>query len=135
MRTCAALIHTRARAHACPHAHAPFARRFPALPALRRLRLSDNRIPGGLQHLAGAQSLELLDLSNNKLSELDALSELAALPALAALDLGGCPVAACAGAEAEAAYRARVFALLPQLQWLDSRNRQGAEGCVLSCVR
>jgi hypothetical protein len=39
-------------------------------------------------------------------------------------------VAACAGAEAEAAYRARVFALLPQLQWLDSRNREGAEGCV-----
>jgi acidic leucine-rich nuclear phosphoprotein 32 family protein B len=110
---------------------------FPSLPALRRLRLSDNRIPGGLEHLVSAapSALELLDLSNNKIASVDALRPLASLSSLAALDLGGCPVASAAGGEAEAAYRAAVFALLPQLTWLDKRNRDGAEGCVQAVRR
>jgi hypothetical protein len=73
-------------------------------------------------------ALELLDLSNNKIATVDALRPLSSLSSLAALDLGGCPVAA--SGEGEAAYRAAVFALLPQLTWLDKRNREGAEGCV-----
>ena len=130
-----------ARTRACTHAICPPALNpapplacvsasFPSLPALRKLYLSDNRIPGGLAGLAAAApALELLDLSNNKLAAVDALSPLAALQQLGALDLGGCPVAESDAAKEEA-YRAAAFALLPKLTWLDGRNRAGEEGCV-----
>ena len=99
---------------------------FPSLPALRKLHLSDNRIPGGLEALAaGAPAVELLDLSNNKVSSAAALAPLAQLQHLSALDLGGCPVAS--GGD-EGAYRAAVLAALPRLAWLDKKNRAGQEG-------
>ena len=99
---------------------------FPSLPALRKLHLSDNRIAGGLEALvAGAPSVELIDLSNNKVASAAALAPLAQLPKLSALDLAGCPLAE---AGAEDAYRGAVLAALPRLEWLDSKNRQGVEG-------
>ena len=69
----------------------------------------------------------MLDLSNNKVDAVAALAPLAALPELSALDLAGCPIAA--GAGGEAAYRAAVYAALPQLTWLDKRNKELVEGC------
>ena len=88
--------------------------------------MSDNRISGGLEALAaGAPAVELLDLSNNKVSSADALAPLAALKKLAALDLAGCPLAS---AGEEGAYRGAVFAALSHLEWLDKKNREGLEG-------
>jgi hypothetical protein len=99
---------------------------FPSLAALRKLHLSDNRIPGGLEALAaGAPNVTLLDLSNSKVSSAEALAPLAQLTQLSALDLVGCPIAANGD---EDAYRAAVFAALPRLQWLDKKNRAGEEG-------
>ena len=99
---------------------------FPSLPALRKLHLSDNRIAGGLEALvAGAPAVELLDLSNNKVSSASALAPLAQLPKLSALDLAGCPLAQ---AGDEGAYRGAVLAALPRLEWLDNKNRAGQEG-------
>ncbi len=101
---------------------------FPSLPALRRLQLSDNRISGGLEALAaGAPGVESLNLSNCKIPSVEALRPLASLASLSALDLTGCPLAS----GDDAAYRAAVFALLPQLKMLDRRGAApDAEECV-----
>ncbi|KAE8821852.1 Acidic leucine-rich nuclear phosphoprotein 32-related protein 1 [Hordeum vulgare] len=61
---------------------------FPRLRNLARLTLSDNRIAGGLKHLveAGLASLRDLDLSNNRIQNVDDLAPLARLR-LVSLDL------------------------------------------------
>ena len=62
---------------------------------------------------------------------MDALRPLASLASLSALDLVGCPLAS----GDEAAYRAAVFALLPQLKLLDHRGSDpDAEECVPACM-
>uniref|UniRef100_A0A1I8FZQ2 LRRcap domain-containing protein n=1 Tax=Macrostomum lignano TaxID=282301 RepID=A0A1I8FZQ2_9PLAT len=63
---------------------------FPALPKLHRLELSDNRLLDGLQHLAGCPALAQLNLSGNRIRDLDALKPLASLKKLRTLDLYGC---------------------------------------------
>ncbi|GBM57600.1 Acidic leucine-rich nuclear phosphoprotein 32 family member A, partial [Araneus ventricosus] len=49
---------------------------FPKLPNLRKLELSDNRISGGLNLLSGSPKLSTLNLSGNKIANLDALEPL-----------------------------------------------------------
>ncbi|KAI2809218.1 Acidic leucine-rich nuclear phosphoprotein 32 member [Blomia tropicalis] len=49
---------------------------FPKLPKLRRLELSDNRIANGLNHLSGSSKLVYLNLSGNRLKDLDSLEPL-----------------------------------------------------------
>jgi hypothetical protein len=90
---------------------------FPRLRNLIRLTLSDNRIAGGLDHLvaAGLSSLRDLDLSNNRIQDVDVLAPLAALR-LVSLDLYECPVTRVKD------YRSRVFGLIRTLKYLDKMD-------------
>jgi hypothetical protein len=87
-------------------------------------------VAGGLGALASAApALATLELASNRIASAEELRALAALPALTALELDGCPLAAAGDADA---YRAAVFAALPQLRRLDKRAKgqaADAEGC------
>ncbi|KAF8405203.1 hypothetical protein HHK36_010103 [Tetracentron sinense] len=91
--------------------------KFPRLPNLQRLSLSDNRIAGGLEFLveAGLESLRDLDLSNNRIQYLEDLGPLAQLR-LVSLDLYECPVTRIKD------YRSRVFGLIKSLKYLDKMD-------------
>jgi len=87
---------------------------LPSLPALKRLELSDNRITNGLELLStNCPSLEHLNLSNNKIKEVDALAPLAELKSLKTLDLFSCDLT-----QADD-YREKVFKTIPSLKYLD----------------
>ncbi len=49
---------------------------FPKLPNLKKLELSDNRISGGLNLLNGSPKLTHLNLSGNKIKDLETLEPL-----------------------------------------------------------
>ena len=95
---------------------------FPALPALRKLDVSDNRVAGAtVAALAGCAALEELMLGGNKIASLDDLKPLAekGVP-LVVLDLANCPCA-----EGGDEYRDAAFAMFPKLQVLDGRDKAG----------
>ena len=94
---------------------------WPAMPQLIKLTLSDNKISGGLQPLASCSELSQLELSGCRIATLEALRPLAALGGLLALDLENCPVAETPG------YRSLVYEMLPALQFLDRRDKDGKE--------
>ncbi|XP_015507419.1 acidic leucine-rich nuclear phosphoprotein 32 family member B isoform X2 [Parus major] len=87
---------------------------LPKLNKLRKLELSDNRISGGLEVLAEkTPNLTHLNLSGNKIKDINTLEPLKKLPNLHSLDLFNCEVTMLIN------YRESVFALLPQLTYLD----------------
>mmetsp|Transcript_15992 Transcript_15992/g.39306 ORF Transcript_15992/g.39306 Transcript_15992/m.39306 type:complete len:316 (-) Transcript_15992:96-1043(-) len=86
---------------------------FPALPALRKLWLSDNRISSGLDNLADLDNLVELSLGGNRLTSLDELKPITGLR-IQSLDLAGCP---CADDSEE--YRSEVFEMFVSLAHLD----------------
>ncbi|XP_072457029.1 acidic leucine-rich nuclear phosphoprotein 32 family member B-like isoform X1 [Notamacropus eugenii] len=87
---------------------------LPKLPRLRKLELSDNHLSGGLEVLAErTPSLVQLNLSGNKIKDINTLEPLKKLPNLKSLDLFKCDVTMLMS------YRESVFALLPQLTYLD----------------
>lgn len=96
---------------------------FPMLPVLKVLRLSDNLIADGLGALADAelQNLQELDLSGNKIANLDELEPLAAIASLASLDLYQCPVTQLEG------YAKKVFGIMENLSFLDGLDSEGQE--------
>ena len=94
---------------------------FPALPALRKLELNDNRISGGLEALAGITTLEELNLGGNRIASRDEIKAISALP-LVNLDLVGCPCC-----EDSDEYRAEIFGMIPTLQVLDGVDAEGEE--------
>ena len=49
---------------------------FPRLPSLKRLELSDNRLSDGLMNLVGCPNLSYLNLSGNKIKDLNQLEPL-----------------------------------------------------------
>jgi len=49
---------------------------FPKLPNLKKLELSDNRISGGLNLLSGSPKLTHLNLSGNKIKDIETLKPL-----------------------------------------------------------
>lgn len=53
---------------------------FPKLPKLQKLELSDNRISGGLNFLHGSPKLTYLNLSGNKIKDLESLEPLVSNP-------------------------------------------------------
>ncbi|XP_053318311.1 acidic leucine-rich nuclear phosphoprotein 32 family member B-like [Spea bombifrons] len=87
---------------------------LPKLGKLRKLELSDNRISGGLEVLAErTPNLTNLNLSGNKIKDINTLEPLKKLPHLMSLDLFNCEVTMLNN------YRESVFELLPQLTYLD----------------
>jgi hypothetical protein len=94
---------------------------FPNLPALKRLELSDNRLAGGLEHLSGCPNITHLNLSGNKIKEVDTLEPLASLQKLKTLDLFNCEVT-----QADD-YRSKLFKTLSQLKYLDGFDRDDKE--------
>lgn len=95
--------------------------KFPALPKLRKLYLSDNRLSSGLENLEGCQNLTVLVLAGNKFKSIDELKPLIKLSKLTALDLMNCEVTSTDG------YRETVFNMLPQLKFLDNIDKEGVE--------
>ncbi|XP_027850812.2 acidic leucine-rich nuclear phosphoprotein 32 family member A-like [Aphis gossypii] len=60
---------------------------FPSLPSLVFLDISENRISNGLQTLSGCIKLKSLNLSQNKLKDIESIDPLKSLPRLRYLDL------------------------------------------------
>jgi len=88
-------------------------RGFPNLPNLKKLELSDNRISYGLDNLVTSPKLTYLNLSGNKIKDLEALKPLENFKSLKVLDLFNNPAT---GVEN---YREKAFAMLPSLKYLD----------------
>jgi len=94
---------------------------FPNLPNLRKLELSDNRIPGGLNNLSGCPKLTYLNLSGNKIKDIETLEPLKSFSELKNLDLFNCEVTTLDN------YRDKVFEFLEGLQYLDGYDRNNDE--------
>ncbi|XP_077996617.1 acidic leucine-rich nuclear phosphoprotein 32 family member A-like isoform X2 [Glandiceps talaboti] len=94
---------------------------FPKLPSLRKLELSDNRISTGLSPLLGSPKLTHLNLSGNKIKDLDTLEPLSKFSNLKSLDLFNCEVTNADN------YRDFVFNLVPNLKYLDGYDRNDRE--------
>ncbi|XP_076648646.1 acidic leucine-rich nuclear phosphoprotein 32 mapmodulin isoform X3 [Halictus rubicundus] len=86
---------------------------FPKLSSLRKLELSDNRISGGLNLLQSSPKLTHLNLSGNKIKDLDTLQPLKEFKNLKNLDLFNNEVTNLDN------YREKVFSLIPSLRYLD----------------
>ncbi|XP_034829668.1 acidic leucine-rich nuclear phosphoprotein 32 family member A isoform X1 [Maniola hyperantus] len=94
---------------------------FPTLPKLRKLELSDNRISNGLNFLKGCKRLTHLNLSGNKIKDLEMLQPLDEFENLRVLDLFNNDVTNIDD------YRAKVFALHPSVKYLDGFDREDRE--------
>eukprot|EP00058_Branchiostoma_floridae_P020072 XP_002605562.1 hypothetical protein BRAFLDRAFT_239771 [Branchiostoma floridae] len=94
---------------------------FPKLPSLKKLELSDNRIQGGLNLLSGSGKLTHLNLSGNKIKDLETLEPLKDFQTLKNLDLFNCEVTQIEN------YRENVFNLIPSLKYLDGYDRADKE--------
>lgn len=86
---------------------------FPTLPKLRKLELSDNRISNGLNFLSGCKKLTHLNLSGNKIADLETLKPLEGFENLRNLDLFNNDVTRISD------YRSKVFGLHASLKYLD----------------
>ena len=98
---------------------------LPALPKLKVLKLSDNRIPGShLEHLSALfnSNLTHLDLAGNAgITKLEQLKPLSSLK-LKFLDLDGCPVK-----DNTADFNTKLFQMIEELEYLDNIDKMGAE--------
>jgi len=94
---------------------------FPKLPNLTKLELEENRISNGLVVLKGCPKLSHLNLTNNKIKDLEALEPLKSFDSLTHLDLLDNEIC-----ESED-YRSKVFKMLPNLKYLDNADADGAE--------
>ncbi|OWR50552.1 acidic leucine-rich nuclear phosphoprotein 32 family member A isoform X1 [Danaus plexippus] len=95
---------------------------FPTLPKLRKLELSDNRISQGLNFLSGCKKLTHLNLSGNKIKDLETLKPLQEFENLRNLDLFYNDVTNIED------YRSKVFAMHPSLKYLDGFDKEDREG-------
>ncbi|XP_030370782.1 acidic leucine-rich nuclear phosphoprotein 32 family member A isoform X1 [Scaptodrosophila lebanonensis] len=86
---------------------------FPKLPNLKKLELSDNRISNGLNYLTTSPKLQYLNLSGNKIKDLETLKPLEEFKNLGILDLFN------NDATQVENYREKIFKMLPSLRFLD----------------
>ncbi|EDV54991.1 acidic leucine-rich nuclear phosphoprotein 32 family member A [Drosophila erecta] len=89
---------------------------FPKLPNLKKLELSDNRISSGLNYLTTSPKLQYLNLSGNKIKDLETLKPLEEFKNLVVLDLFN------NDATQVDNYREKIFKMLPSLNFLDGFN-------------
>ncbi|XP_033253608.1 acidic leucine-rich nuclear phosphoprotein 32 family member A-like isoform X2 [Drosophila miranda] len=94
---------------------------FPKLPNLKKLELSDNRISSGLNYLTTSPKLQYLNLSGNKIKDLETLKPLEEFKSLAVLDLFN------NDATKVDNYRDKIFKMLPSLNFLDGFDCNGEE--------
>ncbi|XP_021930068.1 acidic leucine-rich nuclear phosphoprotein 32 family member A [Zootermopsis nevadensis] len=94
---------------------------FPKLPNLKKLELSDNRISGGLNLLRTSPKLTHLNLSGNKIKDLDTLEPLKEFENLKNLDLFNNEATGIDN------YREKVFHLIPSLKYLDGFDVEDKE--------
>lgn len=94
---------------------------FPKLPNLRKLELSDNRISNGLNLLHGSTKLTHLNLSGNKVKDIESLEPLKEFTSLQNLDLFNNDVTSVEN------YREKLFNLVPGLKFLDGFDREDRE--------
>lgn len=94
---------------------------FPSLPNLKKLELSDNRISGGLNVLKDSPKLTHLNLSGNKIRDIETLEPLKQFKHLKNLDLFNNEVTSVEN------YREKVFKLLPSLKYLDGFDQDEKE--------
>merc|ERR1719270_3056809 len=90
------------------------------LPSLTKLDISENRLSKGLEVLKDCPSLKFLSVNDNKFKELSTLEPLKALSKLTHLDIQGNEFE---GADP----RSAVFDMLPQVQFLDGKDREGKD--------
>ncbi|CAD7014337.1 unnamed protein product, partial [Ceratitis capitata] len=86
---------------------------FPKLPNLKKLELSDNRISNGLNYLTTSPKLQYLNLSGNKIKDLETLKPLEEFKHLAVLDLFNNEATQIEN------YREKIFEMLKSLKFLD----------------
>ncbi|XP_073812209.1 acidic leucine-rich nuclear phosphoprotein 32 mapmodulin isoform X4 [Musca autumnalis] len=94
---------------------------FPKLPNLKKLELSDNRISNGLNYLCTSPKLHYLNLSGNKIKDLEALKPLEEFKHLTVLDLFNNEATQIEN------YREKIFEMLPSLKFLDGFDRHDVE--------
>ncbi|KAH8370433.1 hypothetical protein KR093_003460 [Drosophila rubida] len=94
---------------------------FPKLPNLKKLELSDNRISSGLNYLTTSPKLQYLNLSGNKIKDLEPLKPLVEFKNLAVLDLFN------NDATQVDNYRDKIFKMLPSLTFLDGFDANDVE--------
>ncbi|XP_030750849.1 acidic leucine-rich nuclear phosphoprotein 32 family member A [Sitophilus oryzae] len=94
---------------------------FPKLPNLKKLELSDNRISGGLDVLETSPKLTYLNLSGNKIKDLDTLKPLKNFKDLKHLDLFNNEATAIEN------YREKIFKMIPNLKYLDGFDPEDQE--------
>jgi len=92
---------------------------FPKLAKLKKLELSDNRLSSGLGALGDCPLLSHLNLSNNKVKDLEAIEPLKSFDNLTHLDLFNNDICNLED------YRTKVFKLLPNLKYLDDADADG----------
>ncbi|KRZ77250.1 Acidic leucine-rich nuclear phosphoprotein 32 family member A, partial [Trichinella papuae] len=88
-------------------------KKFPKLESLKKIDLSDNFIANGLENLLNCPNLKHIQLNGNKINDFEQLECLKELKNLTHLDLFNC------GVTDEEGYRQRIFAMIPQLKYVD----------------
>lgn len=94
---------------------------FPKLPNLKKLELSDNRISNGLNLLHTSPKLTHLNLSGNKIKDLETIEPLKFFKNLKNLDLFN------NDATRTDDYREKVFKMIPSLKYLDGFDAREQE--------
>ncbi|XP_011182973.1 acidic leucine-rich nuclear phosphoprotein 32 family member A isoform X3 [Zeugodacus cucurbitae] len=94
---------------------------FPKLPNLKKLELSDNRISNGLNYLTTSPKLQYLNLSGNKIKDLETLKPLEEFKQLAVLDLFNNEATQIEN------YREKIFEMLKSLKFLDGFDANDVE--------
>lgn len=83
--------------------------------------MPDNCLNGGLENLAPCVNLTHLDLKGNKIQCIEQLEPLKNLSTLKCLELENCEIAK------TDRYRDKIFALLPNVKYIDGLDANGEE--------
>jgi len=97
---------------------------FPKLPNLLKLDFSGNRLSKGLEYLKECTNLKYLNISSNRIKELEPLEPLKSLAHLTHLELG---LDNWENSKDQQELRQSIFELLPNLQYLDQTDIDGNE--------